>query len=160
MATGGDDRRRSRGNSMMRMMLAAGAVALGVTAALAQANVIQQRQSHMKEYGEQTRTVSGMLRGQVPFNLAQVQTALRTYSENARAMAPLWPETSKTGNDTKALPVIWEKKADFDQRLAKLAQDAQAAAAAIKDEATFKTEFPKVLQNCGGCHETYRQKTT
>jgi cytochrome c556 len=145
---------------MMRVMLAAGAVALGVTAALAQANVIQQRQTIMKSNGDQARAVSGMLRGQAPFNLAQVQTALRTISENAKNLPTLWPENSKTGSETKALPAIWQRKADFEQRLTKLGQDAQAASAAIKDEATFKTEMPKVLQNCGGCHETYRQPTT
>ena len=39
---------------------------IGVTAAIAQANVIQQRQALMKQNGQATRTVSGMLRGQTP----------------------------------------------------------------------------------------------
>jgi basic membrane protein A len=39
----------------------------------------------------------------------------------------------------------------------KLPADVKAAAAAIKDVATFKAEWPKVGGNCGGCHKEYRK---
>ena len=32
-----------------------------------------------------------------------------------------------------------------------------AAEAAIKDEATFKAEWGKVMGNCGACHKEYRK---
>ena len=35
--------------------------------------------------------------------------------------------------------------------------DAKAAHGAIKDEASFKAEWPKVVANCGGCHKEYRK---
>ena len=28
----------------------------------------------------------------------------------------------------------------------------------VKDEASFKTVFPEVQKNCGGCHQTYRKR--
>ena len=143
---------------MVRSILVAGALALGVTAAIAQANVIEQRQALMKQFGDTTRTFGGMLRGQVPFDLAQAQAALRTYSGNAKQLPALFPENSKTGNKTQALPVIWENKQDFNAIFAKLDQDAQTALASIKDEASFKAEAPKVVQNCGGCHNRFREK--
>jgi len=143
---------------MVRTILAAGALALGVTAAITQANVIEQRQNLMKQYGAATRTTSGMLRGQTPFDLAQVQAALRTYADGAKQAPALFPEDSKTGNNTKALPAIWDNKADFNGLFAKMNQDATAALAAIKDEATFKTEMPKVLGNCGACHQKYQRQ--
>ena len=52
--------------------------------------------------------------------------------------------------------MIWEKKADFTAGFDKFAKDADDASAAIKDEASFKTEWPKVMANCGGCHKVYR----
>jgi cytochrome c556 len=143
---------------MMRMIFTAAALAVGITAALAQANVIEQRQNLMKQNGAATRTMAGMLRGQVPFDLNQVQTALRTYAQVGQQFPTLFPEDSKSGNNTKAIAAIWQNKADFTAQSAKLARDAQAASAAIKDEATFKAEMPKVLQNCGGCHNKYQQK--
>jgi cytochrome c556 len=144
---------------MMRSIFVAGALALGVTAAVAQAtNVIEQRQNLMKQNGAHTRTVSGMLRGQAPFDMAQVQTALQNYVAVGQQFHTLFPEDSKTGNNTKALPAIWENKADFTAQSLKLSQDAQAALTAIKDEATFKTEMPKVLGNCQSCHSKYQRQ--
>ena len=76
----------------------------------------------------------------------------------AKIMPTLFPETSKTGGDTAALPKIWEDRADFDARWAKLGKDADAAAAKITDEASFKVAYADVSKNCGGCHETYRAR--
>jgi cytochrome c556 len=51
-----------------------------------------------------------------------------------------------------------DNKADLSARFDQLAADARAAAGAIKDEASFLAEWPKVASNCGGCHEKYRVK--
>lgn len=138
--------------------LAAGMIsAVAATAVMAQADVIKERQTLLKEFGNVTKPVGGMLRGNVPFDLAQVQAALDTYAKNAKVLPTLFPAGSDTG-DTEALPAVWADKADFDARFAKLAADATAARAAITDEASFKANFPGVVRNCGGCHDTYRQK--
>jgi cytochrome c556 len=144
---------------MVRRIFVAGALALGVTAALAQANVIEQRQNLMKQNNSHARTVAGMLRGQAPFNLAQAQAALQNYVVVGQQFPTLFPDNSKTGGDTKALPAIWENKADFTAHSTKFSQDAQAALTTVRDEATFKTELPKVLQNCDACHDKYRRRT-
>ena len=144
---------------MVRTIFAAGVLAVGVTAELAQANVIEQRQNLMKQNGATLRPVGGMLRGQVPFDLAQVQVALQNYVMVGQRFHTLFPDDTKTGNNTRALPAVWENKADFTAHSLKLSQDAQAAMATIKDEATFKTEMPKVLQNCDACHNKYRRQT-
>jgi cytochrome c556 len=142
---------------MKRSIFVAGLLALGVTAAIAQSNIVEQRQGLMKEMGAQSRTLGGMLRGQAPFDLAQAQAGLKVFSENAKKSTPLYPESTKGAEKTGALPTVWEKKPDFESHFAKLDQSAQAALAAIKDEATFKAEMPKVLQNCGGCHTSFRK---
>lgn len=143
---------------MKRTVVVASLLALGVTAAIAQSNVVEQRQSLMKDLGAQSRIVGGMLREQASFDLAKVQTALKTISDHAQKAGALFPESSKnTDLKNEALPAIWENKAAFDAGFEKMSKDAQAALVAIKDEATFKTEFPKVLQNCGTCHKTFRK---
>ena len=63
------------------------------------------------------------------------------------------------GGKTEALPVIWEKKAEFEAGYTKISADADAAAGAIKDEASLKAEMPKVLGNCGSCHRNFRART-
>ncbi|MBB4039744.1 cytochrome c556 [Microvirga flocculans] len=145
---------------MKRTVFVASLLALGVTAAIAQSNVVEQRQGLMKEMGAQTRPLGGMLRGQEPFDLAKAQASLKILAANAQKAAPLFPESSKSADKTEALPTIWENKAKFDSIMTKLGTDAQTALASIKDEASLKAELPKVLQNCGACHNDFRKKNS
>jgi cytochrome c556 len=57
---------------MKRSVFVASLLALGVTAAIAQSNVVEQRQGLMKEMGAQNRPIGAMMRGQEPFDLAKV----------------------------------------------------------------------------------------
>lgn len=144
---------------MKRTIFIASLLALGVTAAIAQSDVVEQRQDLMKQMGAQTRPIGGMLRGQEPFDLAKVQAGLKVFSDNAQKAAPLFPENSKGVGDTEALPSVWENKTKFEAALNKFGKDAQTAMASIKDEASFKAEMPKVMQNCGSCHNDFRKKS-
>ncbi len=142
---------------MKRFVLAGLAIALGATAVLAQ-DVIAQRRDIMKGVGAATRDPGAMLKGEQPFDLAKVQASLATYQDAAKKMPGLYPAGSQTGGDTSAAPKIWEDPAGFKAAFDKFAADAAAAAAAIKDDASFKANFPNVLKNCGSCHESYRLK--
>jgi cytochrome c556 len=141
---------------MRRLILAGAALALSASAVLAD-DVIAQRQALMKANGKATGPIVAIMKGG-PFDLAAVQNALKTYSDASKKGAALFPDDSKTGGDTEALPAIWQNKKDFDDRLAKLGADAADALDKIKDEASFKALMPGVLKNCGGCHELYRAK--
>lgn len=129
--------------------------ALGATAVMAQ-DVIAKRKELMKGFGAATGPMGRMLQGAAPFDLATVQASLTTYQNNAKAAPALFPDGSESG-DTRALPAVFTEKDKFNGIFAKLAADAAAAATAIKDEASFKTEMPKVLANCGACHTPYRK---
>ena len=142
---------------MLRIVATAAAIAVGATVVYAQSAAIGQRQAILKTFGGAFKEPGGMMKGDVPFDLAKVQASLKTLSDGAPKLKDLFPDDSKTGGDTAALPAIWERKADFTGRYDKLAADATAAAAAIKDEASFKAEWPKIGANCGGCHKEYRK---
>lgn len=120
---------------------------------------IRQRQDLMKSNQEQVRALTGMARGQTPFNAATAQAAFQRIGQNAEQVPALFPAGSDRGK-TAALPVIWERKADFDARAAKLAQDAKAVQAGVTDQASLQAAIQRVGQSCGGCHETYRRKET
>ena len=79
-------------------------------------------------------------------------------SDNAAKMPALFPDNSK-GGDTAALPAIWDKKADFNAKLAKFSADAKAAAGKVTNPETLKAEVGDVRKNCGGCHDDYRKKS-
>jgi cytochrome c556 len=141
---------------MNRWFAAALVLAVSAGVAFADSAAIKARRDLMKANGDATKPIVGMLKG-APFDLATVQSSLKTYANAAAKMPALFPDDSRTG-DTHALPAIWQNKADVDARFKKFGDDAAAALAAIKDEATFKANIPTVLKNCGGCHETYRAK--
>ena len=142
---------------MLRIAATVAALAVGATVVYAQSAAIGQRQEIMKSVGGAMKEPGGMMKGTSPFDLAKVQASLKILTEQPPKMKDLFPDDSKTGGNTEALPAIWEKKADFTARFDKLAADATAAAAVIKDEASFKTEWPKIGGNCGGCHKEYRK---
>lgn len=143
---------------MIRSFLAAALIVTGIGAAVAQSDVIKQRQDLMKQAGAATGVSVKMMKGEEAFDLAKAQATLKVYQDVAAKYVSLFPDNSKTGGDTAALPAIWEKKADFDAKLAAWGKESAAAAASIKDEASFKATFPNVLKNCGACHEPYRAK--
>lgn len=139
-----------------RIAVAAVVIAAGVTAALAQSSAIQSRKDILRTFGPASQAPGLMLRGERPFDLATVQASLRVFAEGAPRLIPLFPADSQTG-DTRALPLIWQEKDKFNGIFTKLEADARAALTAIINEATFRTEMPKVLGNCGACHTPYRR---
>ena len=139
------------------------ALTLSAAASLVYASsaAIGERQQIMKANGAATKPVVGMLKGEIPFDLATVQKTLLTYQDNTTKFITLFPDDSKTGEKTLASPKIWEDMAGFLASNEKFKSDAKAAAVAIVDEASFKDKMPVLLKtNCGTCHEAWRVKDT
>jgi len=141
-----------------RIALAAALAALGVTAVVAQSDPLAARKALMKENGAQSRVAREMIEGKQPFDLAAAQKVLATFAAVDDKGKSLWPATSKDG-DTASLPAVWENKADFDAKLAKLSSDAKAAQGKVKDLDSFKAVMGDLGKDCGGCHNTYRKKS-
>jgi cytochrome c556 len=129
-------------------------VASGVTVAVAQnADAIKQRREAMRAIARAGAEPFKMTKGEAPFNLAAVQGVLKAIEENAPKFKAAFPDNSKTGT-TEATAKVWDSRADFNAVIDKWVADAKAAASAIKDEASFKAEYPKMAQTCGSCHGT------
>jgi cytochrome c556 len=144
---------------MKRLTTVVIALACGVGAVWADTDPIAERRALMKNDGMAAKKMFDMSKGNTPFNLATVQDSLKTLFDGASKSAALFPDNSKTGGGTAALPAIWQNKADFDARFAQFVKDVAAAQAGIVDEATCKTFAPRVFKNCGSCHELYTAKS-
>lgn len=146
---------------MRRASIILAAFVLGATAVAAQnIAVIKERQGHLEKIGDAVKPVGAMYKGEADFDLAKVQAALKVIQEKAPLLPPLFPDDSKTGQDTEALPIIWDEKADFESRFKKLGDAAKAAEAAITDEETFPDAWKEVMGNCSGCHKKFRKPKT
>lgn len=143
---------------MVRTVLAVAAIAIGVTAVAAQSDPIAARKSLMKNVGNVTKTGAQIAKGEVPYDQAKAQEVFATYVDAAGKMPTLFPDNSKTGGETAALPAVWTNAGDFKSKFEKFGSDAKAAQSSAKDLDTFKASFGAVTKNCGGCHETYRAK--
>jgi cytochrome c556 len=143
----------------MRGALFAGVlIALGATAVAAQnVDIIKQRQDALKAMGDAVKPVSAMYKGEADFDLAKVQAALKVMQEKTAILPTLFPDDSKTGRDTEALPVIWDEKADLESRFKKLNEAAKAAETSITDVDTFPDTWKAVMGNCSGCHKKFRK---
>jgi len=142
---------------MLRVIVGLAALAVGATVVLAQNTAaIGQRKDAMKALGAAAKDPGAIAKGDAAFDLAKVQASLKSLEATAAKGKTVFPDDSKDG-DTAALPVAFTNKADLFAKFDKLAADAKAAQAAVKDEASFKTEWPKVIANCGGCHKVYRK---
>ena len=144
---------------MKRLMTAAMLIAFGAGAVWAETDVIAQRRALMHNDGIAAKKLFDMANGKIPFDLAAAQDALKTLAAGAAETPKLFPDNSKTGGGTAALPSIWQNKADFNARFAKFRKDVANAEAETHDEASFKKVAPAVFQNCGGCHELYKAKS-
>jgi len=144
---------------MVQTILVMAVVAVGLSVAIAQSNPVEQRKALMKTNGVQERIAIDMAQAKRPFDLEEAKKALATFAEAGEKAPALFPDESKDG-DTAALPTVWENKADFTARFAKLASVSKAAVEAIKDLDSFKVQLTEVRQNCIGCHRTYRKRAS
>jgi cytochrome c556 len=142
---------------MIRILLAMAAVAVGVTIAIAQSDPVAQRKELMKSNGQNAGLLSRMVRGEEPFDAGKVIAAFAQWTETAQKLPGLFPEPPKPGEETRALPKIWETKSDFEAKIAAFAK----AVADNKDKAKtldeLKVGMPLVSKACGDCHELYRR---
>jgi cytochrome c556 len=137
---------------MLRLVVLSTAILVGATVAQAQnADAIKQRREAMREIGKAGGDPFKMTRGELPFAQAPVDAVIKAIIDNAPKFKAAFPDNSKTGA-TDATEKVWTSRAEFDAIIDKWVADAKAAGAAIKDEATFKVEYPKLASTCGSCH--------
>ena len=151
---------------MIRAMFAiasVAAIALGVSVAVAQQDVIKQRKDLMKTNGAQAKIGGDMIKGDKPFDMAAVHKIFASFQNAAEKMPGLYPAGSESeasspvADKFSPTPKVWEDMADFKARFEKLAKDAKAADASVKDVATLKAAFGNIGKNdCGSCHQVYR----
>jgi cytochrome c556 len=148
---------------MKRMFVTVTAVLLGIGAVYAQQDVVNQRQTSMKENGKNLGGVLGaMAKGEKPYDQAAVDAAVAKLAANAKAMGTLFPENTKgmkADGKYSASPKIWENRADFDSHVASYTKAVnEVASAGIKNLDALKAAVPAIGKQCSGCHETYRLK--
>ena len=148
-----------------------GAVALGPGVAWGAdepANVVKYRQNFMKANSAHLGMIAAIVKGEVSMTdeLVPHAQALAQQGQLATAnLQQLFPEGTGKGGagvETHALPVIWDKWGEFEQAAQRFQdQTAKFAEVAQGGDMTAIAQALGALgkEGCGGCHETFREKT-
>lgn len=137
--------------------LAAGAAILGVSASLALAGPIEDRQAAMKSNGKAIGALAAIAKKEAKFDAAVVKKNAETIAENLEAVKDMFPEGSDKGPpETYAKPEIWTDREGFEAARIK-AYKAAEAMAMVTDEAKFGEALGALGNGCKGCHEKFRR---
>ena len=78
-------------------------------------------------------------------------------SENYKVLIDLYPEKTKEGFKTEALPIIWEEKDAFNALMKKTSDDMVKLASVIEDSDDIRGTLKQLMwSNCKACHSKYR----
>ena len=84
---------------------------------------------------------------------------MKEMSENYITLLDLFPENSKEGFKTEALPIIWEEKDTFNALMQKSADDMIKLTSIIEDADDIRGTLGKLMwANCKACHSKYRKQ--
>jgi cytochrome c556 len=146
---------------MSRTLLALTAIAIGVTAAVAQEDPIKARKDVMDTFAKPFYGVLGRTaRGQLPYDQAKVDEAINAIAAEAPKIQAAFQTRAlaEKKSDYDASPKVWDNKADFDAKAANLVKVVSENKNAAKDLNTMKTVLGNIDKACDSCHETYRVK--
>jgi cytochrome c556 len=141
-------------------VLTAGMLAVAATTAMAQsaAETIATRQAGFKSIAAATGDIKKAL--DAGADLTTVAAKAQVVVDFARKIPALFPAGTDSTNATKnrALPAIWQNKANFDTIAATLAGEGDKLGAALKanDKTAATAAFAAMTNQCGVCHRPYR----
>ena len=138
---------------MMRLLLTAAVLALGVTGVSAQQDPIAARKAMMKKNGDEAKIGAAMVKGETPFDLGKAKTIFATFARTSDKMQDLFPDTAKTGDKPRRRQRSGKTKPTSRPDSPSSAKDAKAAGPRVKDLDSFKAAFASVGKDCGGCHK-------
>ena len=83
---------------------------------------------------------------------------MKEMTENYETLINYFPENTKEGFNTEALPSIWENKDEFNALMQKSADDMKQLAAVIEDADDLRGTMQQYMwSNCKACHSRFRK---
>ena len=78
-------------------------------------------------------------------------------SENYKTLIEYFPDNSKEGFKTEALPLIWENKKEFNDLMVKSSDDMIKLTSLIEDSEDIRATLTQMMwSNCKACHSRFR----
>ena len=92
------------------------------------------------------------------FEVEDAEPIILEMSKNYENLLNYFPENSKEGYGTEALPIIWEEKDAFNALMQKAADDMLQLAKVMEEVDDIQATYKKLMwANCNACHSRYRK---
>ncbi len=92
------------------------------------------------------------------FEFEEAEPYILEMSKNYENLLNYFPENSKEGYGTEALPIIWEEKDAFNALMQKTADDMLQLAKVMEEVDDIQATYKKLMwANCNACHSRYRK---
>ena len=132
-------------------------LSLSFSSALANQSVeeiIKGRKAMFSENYSNAKKISVLLKSG---NIDEAKPLMEKISKNYTKLLDYFPENTKEGFKTEALPSIWENKKEFNDLMKKASDDMIKLAEAIDTAEDLKAIQKKFMwSNCSACHSRFR----
>ena len=116
--------------------------------------IIKERKSIFSKNYKTAKRVNSLASNR---SLDEAKILMIEMSENYKRLIDLFPENSKTGFETEALPSIWENKDEFNLLMTKASSNMIELTSAIDGTEDMKATLGKYMwSSCKSCHSKFR----
>ena len=147
---------------MIRAVVVAGVLLLGVGAVMAQQDVAVKQDNLMRTQGKSMYGVlAKTVKGDIPYDQKAVDGALAALQESVPTIPKVFttnPKEDVVNANFGSSPKIWQNKADFDSKIPPVVKAIADVKGKIKDKASLRVAYTNINDRCNDCHETYRIK--
>ena len=116
--------------------------------------IIKGRKAMFSENYQNAKKISILLKSK---RIEEAKPLMEKISNNYKELLNYFPENTKEGFNTEALPSIWENKDEFNALMQKASDDMIELAKAINTVKDFqKIQKELMWNNCSSCHNRFR----
>ena len=116
--------------------------------------IIKGRKAMFSENYQNAKKISTLLKSK---KIEEAKPLMKKISDNYIKLLDYFPENTKEGFKTEALPTIWENKDEFNTLMKKASDDMIKLAKAIDTAEDLRAAQKELMwSNCSACHSKFR----
>jgi cytochrome c556 len=116
--------------------------------------IIKGRKAMFSENYQNAKKISILLKSK---KIEEAKPLMKKISDNYIKLLDYFPENTKEGFKTEALPTIWENKDEFNALMKKASEDMIKLAKAIDTAEDLRAAQKELMwSNCSACHSKFR----
>ena len=116
--------------------------------------IIKGRKAMFSENYQNAKKISILLKSK---KIEEARPLMKKISDNYIKLLDYFPENTKEGFKTEALPLIWENKKEFNDLMKKSSDDMIKLASLFEDADDVRAILTQMMwSNCKACHSKFR----